>query len=173
MVMMQPLVYMFEHELQSHRQEIALLAKTPEQLESKFAHPVQVLDELAHRLKMDTCSLQRRFGERLFEYIQYENDPSSLTMADDYELFRDHQTPLLMEISKLYEHHRPPHFTIVQWQPPQQIIIDYQSSLPFAYVCHGFLSAYCRDLNHDVTIHLQLLDGALNHARYTIEQRLS
>lgn len=168
MVMMDPLEQMLSIDLRQYHGQSELLDYDSDQLASHYQHPVQVLDEVAHQLKLDSKALQRQFGRVLFQYL-LEKHPDLLDNAkDSFELFCHPDTPLQLEISHIYADREPPRFTVIQWQPPELLVFDYQSSLPFAHVCHGFLKACSNYFAEPVIIHQQLIDGALNHARFTM-----
>ncbi|MFM2485402.1 heme NO-binding domain-containing protein [Celerinatantimonas yamalensis] len=165
--MMQPLASMLNQSLRQYRGQVNILEWDAQQLMGHYTDPIQVLDELAHHLKLDSCTLQRLFGKSLFYFIVENGDRLLDSVHSSFELFRHPGTVLHLEIAELYHDHTPPRFTILQWQP-NKMILEYQSSLPFAHVCHGFLTASSEYFAESIVIHQQLINGALNHAHFTL-----
>lgn len=165
MAMLAPVKLFLKRQFRAESQLETLLTLDDEQLSSQFDHPVQVIDRIAHQLHVDSVSLQQRFGEQLFEYMLYENPELFEATHGCFEMFQRPDTPLQLEIAELYDHNPPPRFTILQLEE-QRMVMDYESSLPFAHVCHGFLQACAAHCGQTLSIRQQLIDGALNHARF-------
>ncbi|CAG8999290.1 MAG: hypothetical protein CENE_01259 [Candidatus Celerinatantimonas neptuna] len=170
--MMRPLYTMLQQKFDGTCECSQLLTLTPVQLSDHFNNPVQVLDQLAHELKVDSVSLQQYFGQYLFLNIVTQHPEYLGQSTSSFELFFDPNTPLLLEIAKPYQDKTPPRFTVLQCQP-NQMVLDYKSSLPFAHVCHGFLKTCGLYFGETLSIHQQLIDGALNHVHFTLTKMQS
>ncbi|MFM2480621.1 heme NO-binding domain-containing protein [Celerinatantimonas sp. YJH-8] len=165
MAMIEPVKTFLQRQFRAESGLDELLAMDAAELSSHYEHPVQLIDRIAHQLHQDSVSLQRRFGEQIFEYLLYEKPDLFDNSSNCFEMFLHPDTPLQLEIAELYHDHEPPRFTILQMQD-NLLVMDYQSSMPFAHVCHGFLQACAAHFGQTLGIRQQLINGALNHARF-------
>jgi hypothetical protein len=128
-----------------------------------------IIESLAESTGLEASSLQAQFGQSLFDAFILRETPRLFPASNSFELLQQMQTLIDLEGHRLYSGSQPPRFEFLTISE-EKMIMDYRSPRPFGLICYGLIQGCIDYFAEDIELKMQLIDGALNHVRFTLNR---
>ena len=127
-----------------------------------------MVNELSNQTSTSSAMLIRVFGKHLFQVFLSSYPDAFCNVSTTYELLLNVEDTIHVEVRKLYPDAELPTFTFDSTNP-KCLLMEYQSTRPFAELAGGLIDASIEHFAEDITVECVALEGpAGTHALFTL-----